>query len=275
MKQLIAIAGLFITLNISAQQKGIEFLTDTVFENVLARAKAEKKLIFMDCYAVWCGPCKYMDASIFPDEKLGEFHNANFINVKYDMEKPYSSVIREKYNIKAFPSFLYLDATGEVVHRAVGSSQTAAEFLEISKLATDEGANFRAINELIKKGDRSATTISSYLDMYYGAPEAESLLNQYFTMSTDEEKMSAESWSLIQKHVTNIKSEAFTFFTKQKAEYEKLFGDEDVDNYLIQLMAYTYRRAPDDFEKLKQLDKEVADKFEIMLKEREAARQKK
>jgi len=137
MKQFVITVLLVVAVSISAQDKGIKFLNDTVFENVLAKAKAENKLVFMDCYAVWCGPCKYMDASIFPDEELGKFHNKHFINVKYDMEKPYGMKIRTKYTIKGYPSFLYLNGDGEVVHRAIGSKATAAEFLKISQEALE------------------------------------------------------------------------------------------------------------------------------------------
>ena len=53
----------------------------------LAKAKAENKLVFMDCYTSWCGPCKYMTETIFPQEKAGEFFNPKFVCVKFDMEK--------------------------------------------------------------------------------------------------------------------------------------------------------------------------------------------
>lgn len=57
------------------------------FKTVLAKAEKENKLVFFDAYAVWCGPCKLMVKNIFPLETVGDFYNANFINVKIDMEK--------------------------------------------------------------------------------------------------------------------------------------------------------------------------------------------
>ena len=66
--------------------KGIEFYEGN-FNDALAKAKYENKIIFMDAYASWCGPCKKMAANVFTDEKAGEYFNANFVNLKMDMEK--------------------------------------------------------------------------------------------------------------------------------------------------------------------------------------------
>ena len=40
-------------------QVGVKF-EDLTFKEALAKAKAENKLVFMDCYTSWCGPCKKM-----------------------------------------------------------------------------------------------------------------------------------------------------------------------------------------------------------------------
>ena len=46
--------------------KGIQFFHGT-FAEALEKANKEGKLIFMDAYTSWCGPCKRMSASVFPD----------------------------------------------------------------------------------------------------------------------------------------------------------------------------------------------------------------
>ncbi|MCE1154635.1 MAG: thioredoxin domain-containing protein [Bacteroidales bacterium] len=275
MKQFLIIGILAITLHTVAQNKGIQFHNDTIFENVLAKAKAENKLIFIDCYAVWCGPCKYMDANIFPDEELGKFHNANFINLKYDMEKPYGAIVRKTYGIKAYPSFLYLNGDGEVVHRAVGSTENAADFLKISKLATDSENNFKAVDARITKGDRSAKTINAYLDMNYGAPNADALIEEYFAKTSEQDKLNAESWQLISNHVSSTKSPAFAFFVKNRAEFEKRYGKQEVETYLYNLMAVTRRKDPAAFEAMKSLDAGVFERLQQDIKKREAQRNQK
>ena len=48
----------------SQQYKGIHFEQGLSWKDILAKAKAEHKYIFVDCYATWCGPCKYMDKNV-------------------------------------------------------------------------------------------------------------------------------------------------------------------------------------------------------------------
>ena len=244
MKQLILVLLMGVFTSLTAQDKGIQFLNDTVFENVLAKAKAENKLIFIDCYAVWCGPCKFMDANIFPDEKLGEFHNTNFINIKYDMEKPYGMKIRKQYGVKAFPTFLYLNADGEVLHRFVGATMKPEDFLKISKLATDMENNFKAVSQRISQGDRRASTISDYLSMNYGATNADTLITEHFNLISDKEKLSTTTWKMLTKHLKTINNPAFTFFIKERQTLEGLYGKKDVDDLLLGIMTETYRKSP-------------------------------
>jgi thiol-disulfide isomerase/thioredoxin len=73
------------SLNVAAQ--GIEFEHDKSFEEVLKMAKTQNKLIFMDCFTTWCGPCKRLSSMVFPDPAVGEYYNKNFINTKFDMER--------------------------------------------------------------------------------------------------------------------------------------------------------------------------------------------
>ena len=57
------------------------------FAEALEAAKSENKLVFMDCYTSWCGPCKLMASKEFVQEKAGEYFNPRFVSVKIDMEK--------------------------------------------------------------------------------------------------------------------------------------------------------------------------------------------
>ncbi len=99
---------------------GIQFFQGT-WNEALAAAKKQKKLIFVDAYAVWCGPCKYMSNNVFPDAKVGEFFNKNFISYKFDMEKGEGPEFAGKYKITAYPTLLFINADGEVVLREMGA----------------------------------------------------------------------------------------------------------------------------------------------------------
>lgn len=265
MKKTLILLLLTITLSAVAQEGGIVFEKDTVFENVLARAKAENKLIFIDCYAVWCGPCKFMDANIFPDEAVGKYHNDNFINLKYDMEQPYGIKIKARYEVKGYPTFLYIDGNGDVVHRGIGSTPDAASFLELSKSAMDSDNNFKGISTKIEKGDRTAKTIGQYLTLNYRAPNTLTLLTEHFNLIGHEERFSADSWGLFNEHLSAIDSEPFLFILNHRERYSTLYGKKAVDDKISEAFSVVYNSAPEKYEALKSIDPVIFNYNKLMM----------
>ena len=83
-------------------QTGVDFQHLT-FDEALAKAKAEKKLVFVDCYTTWCGPCKMMTTKIFPMKEAGEFFNPRFVCVKFDMEQGEGKELKNKLGVRAYP----------------------------------------------------------------------------------------------------------------------------------------------------------------------------
>ena len=77
MKYFFSILLLLVTNLVNAE--GMEFHHGT-WDEALAKSKASGKLIFMDAFTTWCGPCKRMSAQTFPLKEVGEFYNTNFIN---------------------------------------------------------------------------------------------------------------------------------------------------------------------------------------------------
>src|SRR5258708_2702392 len=68
------------------QDSRIKFITNMTYEQSQNKAKKERKVIFMDCYTTWCGPCKYMAKNIFPLKETGDAVNPNFISVSVQLD---------------------------------------------------------------------------------------------------------------------------------------------------------------------------------------------
>ena len=54
-------------------QTEINFEKNTTIQALKAKAKKEKKLIFIDAYTTWCGPCKWISANIFTNKEVADY----------------------------------------------------------------------------------------------------------------------------------------------------------------------------------------------------------
>ncbi len=95
-------------------QEGIQF-QDVSFKDLLAKAKKENKLLFIDAFTSWCGPCKMMEKNTFPKKSVGDYFNKNFINARFDMEKGEGRDIAIRYNVRSYPTYLFLNGDGDLV----------------------------------------------------------------------------------------------------------------------------------------------------------------
>ena len=117
--------------SVTYSDTGIQF-TSISFEEALKLAKKEKKNIFLDAYASWCGPCKMLKKNIFTQKEVGDFYNSNFINMAIDMEQGEGPKLAQKYKVQAYPTLLFINHKGEVVGSAIGYHQ-AEELIGVGK----------------------------------------------------------------------------------------------------------------------------------------------
>jgi thiol:disulfide interchange protein len=120
---LLAVYGLFSFKNktdkIKSNADGIHFFKGS-WNDALDEAKKQDKIIFLDVYATWFGPCNKMKKTTFNDEIVGTYFNKNFINVAIDGETPEGQLLIEKYAIRGYPSLLFVNANGTLKAIKIG-----------------------------------------------------------------------------------------------------------------------------------------------------------
>ena len=266
MKKLVLLFLVIFSASLYAQDTGIKFSKDSLLSDALAQSKKEGKLVFIDCYTTWCGPCKRLAKEIFPQKEVGDFYNSHFINLSFDMEKGEGLKIRAKYAVKAYPTLLFLNAEGEMVHIGIGS-MPANEFIELGKTALDDTRNVLSISTKMKTGDKSIQTLMLYLKANHYAADADALIAEYFKTATDEEKLSQDAWQLFKEYITDIDNDQFQYFLKHRPAYEQKFGKVEVDNKIIYGFGYYQQKYKADLQKatsVQAIDPLLYSKFLVM-----------
>jgi thioredoxin-related protein len=161
--------------------KGIKFQHVTLKE-AQSIAQKENKLIFIDLYATWCGPCKYLTKSVFVDEDLGEFFNENFISLKLDGEKADGRSLMNKFDLNAYPTLLFINHKGELIKKQVGASGPES----IKQLGQDvlhpEETKIYKLRKLYEGGANSNSFLADFiltLDEEGDKDEAERIAGEY------------------------------------------------------------------------------------------------
>lgn len=226
MKKSAILSFLFIGALVWAQ--GIKF-EDSNFATILAKAKKENKLVFIDAYTTWCGPCKLMSKNIFPLKSVGDYYNAHFINAKIDMEKGEGIDIAKKYNVKAFPTYLFINGDGEEVHRTLGYVEEN-DFIQFAKDADDPSKRLSALRQKFENGEKDPEFLKNLAGMtLYNDPVfAGRVLERYFK---DKTSLSQEDIQILLSGTQSTESPLYTIFREKKADIIKILPEDRYEKF--------------------------------------------
>jgi thioredoxin-related protein len=129
MKKLLGILlVIMLSLPAFAEGDGVNFFEGS-FRQALAKAKKEKKMVMLDAYTSWCGPCKVLKNKVFPNKELGNYINEHFVSIGVDMEAGEGPALANMYPIEGYPTILFLDASGKIKKKILGLPQGGAKEL--------------------------------------------------------------------------------------------------------------------------------------------------
>jgi thiol-disulfide isomerase/thioredoxin len=222
-----------------AQAQGIEFFHGT-FAEALVKAKTENKLIFMDAFAEWCGPCKRMAATVFTDEKVGKFMNSNFICLKTDMEKGEGPELSRKFDVSAYPTLLFLNAEGGLVQRNVGALP-ADGFITTARQALGKIDNTKEFEKAYTEGKREPELIYSYVRALNraGKPSLK-IVNDFLQKADITQPLTLK---VIFEGTSQADSKVFDLLIKNRAAIAALYSDQQVKDRIEEAIEKTAANA--------------------------------
>lgn len=221
---LFALLCTFLALPTMAQEgKGIQFFKGT-FAQALAKAKSEGKPLFVDFYAVWCGPCKKMEKQIFTQPEVGEYFNKHFVAVQLDAEKPENVDAAKTYKVEAFPTLGIFDGEGKALSINVGY-MNAQELMAMAKTAVGEVKGFE---QLYKEYRQNPNDLTIQQDLLTLAPQ----------FLTTQDGMDAEKWvvrvrKIYQAYIEKKMSDNSLINRKDYIIIGYLGGDDEETTYRL------------------------------------------
>jgi thioredoxin-related protein len=277
----IALSGIYFLSQmvfLSAQNKSIIF-QKTTFADIKKKAQVENKLIFVDAFTTWCGPCKYMAKNIFTNDTVADFYNTNFVNAKIDMEKGEGIELAKLYEVNCYPNLLFIDGNGKLVHRIAGA-MPAQSFIELGKTALSGKETYLDYQSKYNADKNNTTNLFNYIRaMSMSCMEAEPQVKQYFSMQKDEDLLSDQNWQMIQEHTGDLQSREFLYVMNNRRAFEekytsKVVSDKINNVHYATLMSQIRSKSFDEkkySETKEQISKQSTSETPIILFETDAA----
>ena len=234
--------------------QGINFFEGS-WEDAKKLAKKEGKLLFVDGYATWCGPCKRMSSQLFPLESVGDFFNKKFVNVKIDMERGEGLAFRKSYPISAFPTLYFIAPDGELIQSSKGAPRSPEALISVADKAYRSYDPSGPFMKKYEEGDRSYAT-------YFGLVEGLNRIGQNSLKYANEYLRSQQDFStdenldFIFVSLTQLDSRIFKTFKSQWTHLQDRFETEELHQKVYESAQKTIQTAID-FESVMVLDEAI------------------
>jgi thioredoxin-related protein len=217
---------------------GVRFEHGLSWTAVKAKARAENKYIFMDCFTTWCGPCRYMSTAIFPRKESGDYMNDKFVSVAVQLDSTAKDAddvkgwyadghdIATEYYIRAYPTYLIFAPDGHVVHRMVGSRLDAKTFIADVSASFDSTQQYYTLLNHYKNGRRDSATLhrmAMRCDDIYDLANLKIIGNAWLATQTD--LYSRDALEIVDVLTKTSTDTYFTLYTDHAAEVDKVLGD--------------------------------------------------
>ncbi|MEZ4988161.1 MAG: thioredoxin family protein [Saprospiraceae bacterium] len=240
MNKPLVVLSLFLAVSFTAAAQGIDFFKGT-WEEALEQARTQDKLIFVDAYATWCGPCKMMASKVFPEEKAGAFFNRHFISLKIDMEAPENETFRSKYPVSAFPTLFFINAEGTVVHSVKGA-QDVDKLIGVGEKALALSEPTGDYAEQYAAGNREPELVYKYVRAMIRNGESHlKVANDY--LRSQQDLNSEQNLQFLLLAATEADSRLFDMMAERKEAIVRLTSEESYYSAVLSACKATAKKA--------------------------------
>lgn len=234
MKQVLLLLAAFPLVVLA--QTGIKFESGKNWTQIKEAAKKSNKLIFLDAYASWCGPCKAMARDVFTKSAVGNYFNAQFINAKIDMEEGEGVQIAQRYNVTAYPTLYFIDGDGNMIHKVLGYKDVD-QLLQAGRNANDPSKQYSTLLKKYNGGSLPESQYMSLIDAMSEAGEDEKASSLVAKMlAKNKDWMQEPQLGLVYRYTADANGEQYRFLANNEAKIAAISGYEGIAEKLDELV---------------------------------------
>jgi len=247
----ILVCSFIIPLTVIAQENAGRAVSDTsykgvVFETsvsswaeIVSKARASNKLIFIDCYATWCVPCKVMDKTVYPEKEAGDYFNSKFFCVKLQMDstkndaenirqsRSVADFIANRYKVDAYPTLLFFDSEGRLVNRFEGGMLPRG-LIDFAKSSFDPQKDYYKMLAQYESGNYTIGDLDflAMRSLTLGDTTKSMEISQKYILTVTEKKIpSKEDLLFCSRFTTTPEEIGFLYFIHHRKEINDIMTD--------------------------------------------------
>jgi thioredoxin-like negative regulator of GroEL len=109
------------------------------YKEALREAAAAGKPVMLDFYTDWCPHCKEMDKVVAQiPEMMGKF-------VYYRVNAERNTSLAKQFDVKAYPTVVFVKPDGTEFHRWAGAYQTAGQMTDVLQVVLDKAGHIERL----------------------------------------------------------------------------------------------------------------------------------
>ncbi|MBF4487106.1 MULTISPECIES: thioredoxin family protein [unclassified Flavobacterium] len=224
---------LFLCVSLQVLHSQNQFVPDdTPYKTVLENAKTQGKPLFVMLYADWCPHCNQMKKEVFSDPAVMDFLKKNYVCVWKNVEKEEGIALKDKYNTKSLPTFLFIDPANETLLYALKGESKKADFMTEANYALNPRMQLPYLEKQFLDDPSNSTKFFAYLNTLKKGKDRTDLsipTHIYLNTQSDAQLVSELNWRVIANGVTDIKSREFQYVLNHQKDFATVASQNRVD----------------------------------------------
>ena len=204
------------------------------WKELIKKSESSGIPVFLDIYATWCGPCKYLDREVYTDSTVAEVYNKLFLNARIDGESEFGRQLVQRYELHAYPTMYFIDSNEKILSSIVGVRE-AGPLAETGKVISE---NIQKIAEYEKKfatNSLSPEELIKYQSILVSIGQTEkasTLASSILQSLSDDKILEPEFTSIIYSSTTDLDGRIFSIFKDDRAKAFEVWGKDTAEQVL-------------------------------------------